>query len=223
MATRRIYVPSDGPESWRGFLADPEKQWKAGYSARMLAERWESGPGTLPPEIDALLASHGDFANGPRELLIALPEHKVALPGGGRETQTDVFALVGLADGTLSLAVEGKVNESFGPMIGDWLVDASQGKRTRLAYLCGLLGCASPPAHTRYQLLHRAAAAVIEAARFRSVSAAMIVHSFSAEARWFEDFAAFSRLLGAEIGPAGIARTMLPSGLPLYLGWAKGG
>jgi hypothetical protein len=81
-----IYVPTAGSQSWQALLADPERQWKKGYSARAVAHCWEAAQG-LPPEVGALF---GDDA----ELLIAIPEHKVSLRDAGRDSQTDVFALV---------------------------------------------------------------------------------------------------------------------------------
>jgi hypothetical protein len=116
---QKIYVPTIGAESWQALLADPEKQWKTGFSARTLAYCWEAKEDELvnglPPKIAAL------FGVG-AELLIALPEHKVSLGDAGRESQTDVFALIKSKNRTIAVAVEGKVNESFGPTIkiGIW-------------------------------------------------------------------------------------------------------
>ena len=53
-----IYVPSRGPDDWRRFLADPEKQWRRGFSARAAAYSWES-VNRLPPEIEALFVTSG--------------------------------------------------------------------------------------------------------------------------------------------------------------------
>ena len=44
----KIYVPSAGPNEWRKFLAEPETQWRTGYSARALTSgrlhmAWVSG------------------------------------------------------------------------------------------------------------------------------------------------------------------------------------
>ena len=39
--------------------------------------------------------------------------------------------------------VEGKVRESFGPTLGEWLTDASRGKRTRLRALEKAIGLAA--------------------------------------------------------------------------------
>ena len=76
--------------------------------------------------------------------------------------------------------------------------------------------------HVRYQLLHRTAAALLEAARFKTDRAAMIVQSFSQEHRWYEDFAAFTALFGIEADRGTPLRHILPSGKPLDLGWAVG-
>lgn len=211
----RIYVPSAGPDTWQGLLAEPEKHWRTGYSARTLAHAWESSNG-LPPEIARLFSQ-------PTTLLLAIPEHKVALPGGRRESQTDLFALIRIGDRTSTLAVEGKVNEPFGPTIEEWYKDPSEGKQTRIAYLCSLLGFPETPlGSVRYQLLHRTASALIEADRFKTDEAAMIVHSFSAERMWFEDFANFATLFGASIEPDRLCSVKLSSNRTLHLGWATG-
>ena len=82
----RIYIPAQGIADWQSLLADPVRQWRAGYSAMAAAQSWQCAAG-LPPEIDALLG-------GGTELQLAIPEHKVPLPGRGADSQCDVFALV---------------------------------------------------------------------------------------------------------------------------------
>jgi hypothetical protein len=52
------------------------------------------------------------------------------------------------------------------------------------------------PDDVSYQLLHRTASAVIEARRFKTDYAAMIVHSFSPTHRWVNSFARFTQLFG---------------------------
>lgn len=210
-----ILVPTNGPDDWKRFLADPEKQWKRGYSAMAAALSWESEKG-LPRELQELLG-------GSVELLLAIPEHKVALPGGQRESQCDVFALARVGSDTIALAVEAKVNEPFGPTIGEWLTNASPGKVERIRFICDLLGLQkTPPEHLRYQLFHRTASAALEANRFKTDRAAMIVQSFSPEHRWFEDFAAFVALFEQVAEPGKACGFNLPSGRPLILGWAVG-
>lgn len=206
-----ILVPSHGPDDWKALLADPETQWRKGYSAMSAAKSWEGASG-LPPEVAAVI--------GPgATLLLAIPEHKVPLPGGGRPSQCDVFALVSTRRGSCALAVEAKVAEPFGPTIGDWLKEASSGKRDRLAAICDLLGCAQPPDQLRYQLFHRTAAAVVEARRFGTAMAAMVVQSFSSDRLWHDDFLTFAAHLGMD-ATHGPAERNLPDGRPLRLGWA---
>lgn len=186
-----------------------------GYSARTLAHCWEQSDG-LPAEIAAL------FPQGP-ELLLAVPEYKVPLPGGARESQNDLFALVRHNHTTCAMMVEGKVNEPFGPTIGDWFRAPSPGKMTRMQHLCEVLGFDKTPAeHVRYQLLHRAASALIEAERFRTDEAAMIVHSFSPTSMWFQDFAAFAALFDIEAKKGEPAEATLSNGKKLRIGWAQG-
>ena len=216
-----IVVPSRGPADWRSLLADPAKHWRDGYSAKSAALSWEAAqatPSRLPPEVASLLPA------GAR-LLLAIPEHKVALPGGGAASQCDVFALVHLPDGLCALAVEAKVEEPFDLAVGEWLArarDDGANRRARLRDLAALLGLPDVPAGIRYQLVHRTAAAVIEARRFHAATAAMIVQSFSPARRWFDDFAAFAALLGARAEPDRPASLALPDGRPLLLGWATG-
>ncbi len=210
----RILVPSSGPDDWRRLLADPEKHWKWGYSAMAAALAWEAAAG-VPPEIAEVLG-------GETELLLAIPEHKVALPGGQRESQCDVFALVRVEGETCALSVEAKVNEFLGPTVEEWMDGASPGKVQRLRFICKLLGLEPPPPELRYQLLHRTAAAVIEAQRFKTDRAAMVVQSFSQDHRWFGDFAAFTDLFGLEAKRGRPLAVKLPSGLALTLGWATG-
>jgi uncharacterized protein DUF6946 len=171
----KVYIPTTGPDDWRRFLADPTKQWRTGFSAKTLAHCWESAKG-LPPEIASILRPHGDDV----DLLLAIPEYNVSLPPVSRgESQNDVFALARAGGRTFAIMVEGKVSEPFGETVGDWLQNASDDKHERLDFICKLLGLTSLPDHTYYQLLHRTASAVIEARRFKTDAAAMIVHSFS--------------------------------------------
>jgi hypothetical protein len=213
----KIYVPSTGPDDWKQFLAKPELHWAIGYSARTTAHAWEATNG-LPPEIQLIVKPHF----GQCDLLLDIPEHKVPLPGGRRESQCDVFALLRAPDQVIACAVEGKVDEPFGPTLSEWLENSSAGKLERLRYIRGVLGL---PDHLdgelRYQLLHRTASAVIEADRFMTGAAAMIVHSFSPEKRWFDDYERFVHLFGVRCSQNS-AVVDTPCGRKLLLGWAVG-
>jgi hypothetical protein len=210
-----FYRPTHGPGSWQELLSDPQKHWVTGYSARTLAHCWEDARG-LPPEIASLFGGHAT-------LLLAIPEHKVDLPGGSRPSQTDLFALVRWEERTIACAIEGKVAETFGPTMEQWLAEPSPGKSERLAHLCKLLGLVQPlPSNLRYQLMHRAASAAIEADRFKTDEAAMIVHSFSKTGEWFDDFTMFARLFGLAPVRDRLLTFSLPSGKRMHLAWASG-
>ena len=128
----KIYIPSAGPKSWQQFLAEPEKHWRTGYSAKSLAYSWEEANG-FPAEIQqAMDDSDTDAFNGIEPLLI-IPEHKVPLPGGRTESQNDVFVLASCLRGLVSLCIEGKVEEPFGQIVSKWGPDSSPGKRERFA------------------------------------------------------------------------------------------
>jgi hypothetical protein len=128
------------------------------------------------------------------------------------------------ADGELAvLMVEGKVNEPFDQTIAEWLVNASGNKRARLAGITRLLGLPNDlPPTVRYQLLHRTAAAVIEAEALNARHAVLLVHSFSAEDRWFSDYAAFAALFGVVVQPQQIVTLQQLGPITLYAGWVRG-
>jgi len=176
---KRIFVSSTSPDAWKCLLADPEKQWRTGFSARSLAYCWESVDG-FPQEIERLFTETNIPAFRGIEPLVILPEYQVPLPGGSRPSQNDIFVLAKAQGQLISIAVEGKVSESFGPTLAEWNPANSNGKMRRLEYLKEQLDLSQAlPPLIRYQLLHRAASAVIEAHRFTAKYAVMLVHSFS--------------------------------------------
>lgn len=215
----RIYLPSRGAKDWRALLADPVKHWRIGYSAMTLALCWEAA-GSLPPEIAAMFEAIGPDP----ELLVGLPEHKVPLSGSSLgASQSDLFAIVRAGGKTIAAMIEGKVDESFDRTLGQWLVNASPGKLRRLAQICDLLGLAQPlPPDVYYQLLHRTAAAVLEARRFKTDAACMIVHSFSPTAKWFDAFERFAALFGQRAERGRLIAIAPAASPPLYAGWATG-
>lgn len=226
----RTYIRAESAMDWKRLLADPDKHWKTGFSARTLAHSWQEADGTggFPREVAAVLKGHADLADC--ELLLALPEHQVQLPGGARPSQSDIWVLAARpahsagsnAKRLVSMTIEGKVDETFGPTLGEWF-DDTPGKRTRLAYLLGQLGLqARPPEKLRYQLLHRTASAVIEARRVGASQAVMLVHSFSPTGQWFDDYAAFVALWGHAGAKNAIVDLGQVDGIALYVGWISG-
>lgn len=193
----RIYIPTSSAEDWRKFLAEPEKQWRTGYSAKELAEAWQNANG-FPDEVQQVFSASAHPALSELEMLMGIPEYQVNVPGGARPSQNDLFVLAHAKDNQLvSIMVEGKVAEPFGETLETWLANASAGKQERLRFLCNTLGLPHmPPPNLRYQLFHRAASSLIEARRFNAGYAILLIHSFSAEHKWFEDYQNFLGLFG---------------------------
>ena len=217
---KKIFIPAENPEDWQRLLAEPTKHWKKGYSARSLAYCWQEANG-IPKDVQDIILQIPDFKD--IEALIVIPEHQVPLPGGSRPSQTDCWVLARTSNDLISIAVEGKVSEPFGPTIGEWLTDASDGKKERLSYLCSQVGLDTAlPKNIRYQLLHRTASAVIEAKRFHARNAVMIVHSFSQTAEWFDDYRQFVALFGANAKKNKIIFVGQTSDVKLYLCWVSG-
>ncbi len=213
----KIFIPTKNAEDWKQFLAEPEKQWRKGYSARSLAYSWQESL-NFPEEVGAVIESEFPSA----EILLALPEHKVPLPGGSRPSQNDIWVLARSEGRLISMAVEGKVSEPFGPTVQEWQLDSSAGKKERLKFLLSLLEIESVPNAVCYQLLHRTASAIIEAKRFNASNAIMLVHSFSQSSEWFQDYAAFVSLLGGSSKENSMVSVGVRSGVPLSLAWVCG-
>lgn len=217
-----FYRLIDNPEDWKPLLAEPEKHWRTGYSAKALAHCWQESR-DFPPEVRRVFHRSGIDVFQDIEMLVAFPEYKVPLPGGRRASQNDIFILAKGAGRLVSIMVEGKVSEPFGDTIAEWKTQVGRGKETRLTYLCNLLGL--DPAsvnHVRYQLLHRMASALIEAKKFNAPNALMLVHSFSHEDEWFDDYERFLALLGVTGRPDSVVLAKNIHGVNLYLGWVRG-
>jgi hypothetical protein len=217
----RILLTS-GPDDWQKLLADPEKHWRSGYSARTLAHCWEASDG-FPPEISKVFAHTAEPLLANLAPVLAVPEFKVPLPGGSRASQNDVFVLARSSAGPISIMVEGKVNESFGPTLDEWRADTSPGKRERLDFLLSTLGISAlPDGDIRYQLLHRAASAIITGEQYRAAAAIVLVHSFSEQRTGLRDYEAFVRLFGVQAVRDVVQRLTGEPSIPLFAAWVTG-
>ncbi len=216
----KILIPTTSPEDWKMFLADPDKHWKTGYSARSMAHCWEEA-GETPSDITRVLNTVPAL-NG-FKTIFAIPEHKVSLPGGSRASQNDVWVLGEVKTGLVSVAVEGKVSETFGPTVGEWFESKTAGKEERLKFLCNELDIDfPPPPNLRYQLLHRTVSAILEAKRFRASEAVMVVHTFSRTNEWFEDYNYFLSLFGLSSEVNKAVRITLKNKINLSFAWVHG-
>lgn len=219
-----IYIPAKSPDDWQRFLAEPDKQWKKGYSARAVAHSWHAAEG-LPQEIAAFFSRSDIEAFQKVEVLLAIPEHKVPLPPArGHPSQNDVFALLKSGDGNLvSMTVEAKVSESFDRTVGEWIRDGSTGKQERFDFIRQMLDLQEQDlGGIRYQLLHRLISAIIEAKRFNTAYAVMVVQSFSPTNEWFEDYVQFMALFDVEAAIGKLYPLGVRSNVQVFSGWAHG-
>jgi hypothetical protein len=119
--------------------------------------------------------------------------------------------------------VEGKVGESFGPALDEWRRDASPGKKKRLRFILRALSLdATPAGAIRYQLLHRAASAIITGEQYRAAAAVLLIHSFSKELAGWPDYQAFTCLFGVEAEPGVVQRLYSDSNIPFFGVWVLG-
>jgi len=220
-AIPNAYAPIHDIADWQKLVEKRRKNhWKPGKSAYKTAHSWFNSNPDLPREIKALLG-------GTAKLFAATPEHETPLPGKGSGSHSDVLAFINMRGEHCAVTVEGKVDEKFDDTVDAWLKEASSesssnNRTKRLNGIYDELGLTNPAAaQIRYQLLHRAAAAVIEAKRFNADCATMIVQSFSPKHQWFEDFAEFLKLFGiGSVKRDMLYETGMP-GMPLYFGWAS--
>ena len=220
---KRIFIPTQTPSDWQPLLAKPTLHWKKSYSAMTTAACWEASNGDLPAEVRKTLEASGQSELNGLKLLAAIPEWEVTLPGGQRPSHTDVMALASNEEGLVVIGVEAKVDEPFGPTLGEKRLESSNGQGERIDYLHSVLGLKKPLKDgIRYQLLHRTVSAIRTAQDFHASSAVMLVHSFSPKSRWREDFTAFCTAMSAEqLTPELCVITNFTSPR-LYLAWCAG-
>nr|WP_208596367.1 hypothetical protein [Desulfonatronospira thiodismutans] len=70
--------------------------------------------------------------------------------------------------------------------------------------------------------MHRTASALIEAQRFNTQHALMLVHSFSQSHEGFQDYAAFAELMGGSASKDSLNSAGSRSGVSLHLTWVQG-
>jgi hypothetical protein len=222
-------------------LGKGELHWKQGRSAYELSTKWMQAGG-IPPAVNAVLQTVPEWQ--PVELLEGIFERETNLPGRGRPSQTDLLAIVRLQAGNATLAVEGKVDEPFGPLVDDWLAgrlvadapaterrndDGGANRRKRLAGLCETL-CVDPSTvgNLHYQLFHRTCAALYEALRFGYGRAAMLVHSFApapaapSTPAGFAEFQTFAQGIGMPVvSPNTISSAKVCNGIEMRLAWVS--
>ena len=221
--SNNLYIETKGAISWKDFLAEPDKQWKTGYSAKSLAYSWESENGFPMTIQKSFRKSKLDL-----EMLLGIPEYKVFLDTKKAPSQNDLFVLAKDKFGLATIMVEGKVLESFDRYVKDWF-NETESRKQRLDFLLKKLELNKTIKEIegfRYQLFHRTVSAIIAAENFTAKKAIMIVHSFSQTNEWFKDFSDFLTLLNPKIKNPNTNEVykcgILTSGIELYIGWIKG-
>ena len=220
---KRIFVPTESGSDWQKLLAKPKLHWKAGRSAMSAAASWETHAPYLPSEIVEVLSMAGDESLRDLDLIAAIPEWEVELPGGDRPSQTDILAITRNDIGLVILGVEAKVDEPFGPTLKEKRQNASKGQLERIAYLEDCLGCEQPlDDGIRYQLMHRTVSALIVAQQFYAPIAVMLVQSFSPESKWRSDFDTFSKAVLSNSLTPDLHELPTQGGTRLLVGWCTG-
>ena len=142
-------------------------RYRPGFSAQCIAESWHS-PNGLPSTLMEVLQTNSRFAGV--ELIDAFLERRTSLRDPWRPSQSDVLAILGLPGELALMTVEGKVKESFGPLVSEWIATDAGGsaietndkeppepsaRTQRLASLKRTLGLDDKETKDlRYQLLH---------------------------------------------------------------------
>lgn len=217
---RRLSLAMRAPEDVIPFLGKPT-HWKYGRSAKSVADSWFRA-NDLPLRVRRLLNQSDELLDC--ELIDGWLERSTDLGDQrGTHSQTDLLAVLGLKSGLAVIGVEAKVTESFGPFVSDWLADESFGKKQRLTKLLAMLDIAEVQAMAlRYQLLHRTAAAMLEAKRYRTNNAVMAVHSFCPNGTGFPDFAKFAEAMGfGTLERDQLSQPRRVDGINLWLGWVS--
>jgi hypothetical protein len=214
-------------DDWSG--AHPAEHWKSGYSAMELARTWRHADG-IPPKVAGMLERGG---LGPLEMVRGIVECKTAVPGAGNPSQTDLMVeAVDPSGAMVVLGVEGKVSESFGPLVKTWLkdVDHERSRENKEERLAGLLTAlelrrAAPEVGwVRYQLIHRTFAALAHARELGAHRAVLVVHSFAPGADASNRRAYFEFLEALGIGDADVeapVRVGERMGVELWACWVR--
>jgi hypothetical protein len=215
-------LPLSKPEDVIPFLGKGPLHWKKGRSAFETAHSW-FGARNLPSPVRAILNTNRLFADA--VLTRAYFERSTPLDRTGRgPSQTDVLALLKTKSGVAVLGVEAKVDETFGPYVGEW-ADGSPGRAMRLALLIEELKLEpSRVSSLRYQLLHRTVATILESRQVGAHDAIMLVQSFSPrEIRaGFTDFQFFADAMKAPIAAPGLlSEPVSLDDVRLWLGWTE--
>jgi len=217
------------------------RHWKDGRSAKELARCWlRNGAASPPRELQLLLEQafgmEIEFYEAKPECVIELDDFR------GEHRNCDLVVVCHAGTQTIAINIEAKADEPFGDTIGgyyDQKVKSQSNAPARIRQL-SLAVFGRLPDETirrlRYQLLHAAAATIIEAAACGAELGLFLVHEFRSKSLsdnrlrqnsmdWENLVRAFPELTIARleedtiVGPVSVSGGgRVPSSIPLYLG-----
>lgn len=195
-----------------------------------MAASWEDAaarPSGLPERLEALFNA-GEFRDP--VLMVGIAEHKVPLAGRGGDSQCDLWGLLNTTEGIVSMSVEAKASEPFGggnEPLEAWLnagtsTNSPANRWTRWEHVIANLPAPEEGGydHIPFQLLHRCAAAVIEARRWRVKNAAFVVQGFNCPQESFDRFAEMARVMGVPGIERGTMGMTMVADIRLGISWA---
>jgi len=180
-------------DQWKKLVG--KKKWKPEKSACKLANAWfneQVNKQDIPQEIKGVLKNR--FENV--RMQFASVEHKVYLDTKRAPSCSDIMIYAKANKKHLIIAVEGKDNEGFDKPVKNWLKLRKEGGN-RLKFLCEIMNLKTNEVREiKYQLLHRASSAILEARKNGYENAILLVHSFSQKNNHFENFQDFGKIMG---------------------------
>jgi hypothetical protein len=72
----KIVIPTTSADDWQRLLAEPDKQWKSGYSAKALAHCWQSAD-DFPGSVRAVFGRSDFELFDDLTMLLGIPEQAV--------------------------------------------------------------------------------------------------------------------------------------------------
>ncbi len=200
---------------WRHWTR-PKKdtQWRASRSAMELARSWFTSPVPIvPPEILSLLRSH--IYTQDAVLEEAWPERVTPLPFRGEGRNHDMVIVGTVGSDRLLVSVEGKVDETMGPPVGEYWKTSKDSKRSKAwrridALLEAVFGAdanasTAPWRELPYQMLTAVVGTAIEAKERGCTTAVVCIHELLTESatdkfvrRNENDLAIFMQALGVQ-------------------------
>lgn len=215
--TGNFHHPTQSLDDLMPRFGDPASYEKR--AAQFLIRSWLAFGEEFPELIRLTLATSPALAGG--SFVEGFFERGTDLGDGRRLSKADLIALLRISKNLAVMSVMAMVDEPFGNLVAHELASASSAKCARIERLRAMLDISvTEVGMIPYELLHRTAAAVIEARRFCADTAVMMVHSFDRDDCGIEAFQRFARAIGIKEAQATYTSgPVIIDGVKLYVGW----